>query len=112
MIRKLTVNGMLLATVLPLLLATIVGLVVLWPDGHSARPTSFGPAARLINGTVEADRVVPCKGGASGAANNCRVATVRLTKGPEKGDAVDLELYEGPGQPRLHAGIRWCWAGP
>ena len=104
MIRKLTVNGMLLATVLPLLLATIVGLVVLWPDGRSARPTSFGPVARLINGTVEVDRSVPCKGRASGAASNCRVATVRLTQGPEKGDTVDLELYEGPGQPRLHAG--------
>ncbi len=105
MTRKLTVNGMLLATVLPLLLATVVGLVVLWPEGDSVRrPTSFGPPTRLIDGTVEVDRAVPCKGRESGAASNCRVATVRLTEGPEKGEAVDLELFEGPGQPRLHEG--------
>ena len=104
MTRRLTVNGMLLATVLPLLLATIVGLVVLWPDGHSLRPTSFGPPTRLINGTVEVDRAVACKGRPSGAASNCRVATVRLTQGPEKGTTVDLDLFEGPGQPRLQVG--------
>ena len=63
MIRKLTVNGMLLATVLPLLLATVVGLVVLWPDGDAVqRPTGLGPPTRLIDGTVEVDRAVPCKG--------------------------------------------------
>ncbi len=104
MARKITVNGMLLATVLPLLLATAVGLVVLWPDGGTARPTGFGPPTRLIDGTVEVDRAVPCKGNPSGAASNCRVATVRIAEGPDKGDTVDLELYEGPGQPRLHEG--------
>jgi len=106
MTRRLGVHGTLLAAVLPLLVATLVGLVVLWPDGDVAgRPASFGPPVRLVDGTVEVDRAVPCQGGpGSGAASNCRVATVRLTEGPEKGETVELELYEGPGQPRLHVG--------
>jgi len=103
-IRKLTVNGVLVVTVLPLLVATVVGLIALWPDGNSLRPDSFGPPTRLVNGTVAVDRAVPCQGRPSGAASNCRVATVRLTQGPEKGTTVDLQLYEGPGQPRLHKG--------
>jgi uncharacterized membrane protein len=105
MVRKLTVNAILLMAVLPFLLATLVGLVVLWPDGHAVgRPESFGPPAELVDGTVVADREVPCRGSSSGAASNCRTATVRLTEGPEKGTTVDLDLYEGPGQPRLHTG--------
>lgn len=105
MSRTLTVNRALFVTVLPLLVATLVGLVVLWPDGDAVdRPTSFGPPVQLVDGTVEADRVVPCKGSPLGVASECRVATVRLSEGPEKGETTDLELFEGPGQPRLHDG--------
>ena len=105
MARKPTVNGVLAATVAPLLLATIVGLVVLWPPGDAVhRPTSFGPPTQLIDGTVEAYRQVPCQGSPLGAGGRCRVATVRLTEGPEKGRTTDLDLFEGPGQPPLHTG--------
>ncbi len=105
MARKPTVNGMLLATVLPLLVATLVGLVVLWPPGNAVRrPTNFGPVAQLVDGTVVADQEVPCGGSPLGVASKCRVATVRLTEGPEKGQTTDLDLFEGPGQPRLHTG--------
>ncbi|MEA2932094.1 MAG: hypothetical protein QOI56_879 [Actinomycetota bacterium] len=104
---RMTVDRMLLATVLPLLLATIVGLVLLWPSGHAVeRPASFGPPAELVDGTVTVDRAVPCKGKPLGTASRCRVASVRLGEGPEKGRTVDLDLFEGPGQPRLHVGDR------
>lgn len=105
MTRRISVNAVLLAAVVPLLLATLVGLVVLWPDGDAVqRPGGLGPPVQLVDGTVEDDNSVPCDGGPRGVANNCRVATVRLTEGPEKGSTVDLELFEGPGQPRLQAG--------
>ncbi|MEA2685247.1 MAG: hypothetical protein QOE93_442, partial [Actinomycetota bacterium] len=104
MARKLTVNGLLLAAVLPLLVATIVGLAVLWPEGDVVgRPASLGPRAELVNGTVVEDRQVPCQGSPTGAGK-CRVASVRVTEGPEKGQTFDLDLFEGPGQPRLHSG--------
>ncbi len=103
--RPPTVHGLLLAAVLPLVLATVVGLAVLWPDGDAVRrPTSFGPPAQLVDGTVVADREVPCDGTPQGVANACRVATVRLTEGPEKGRTTDLDLFDGPGQPRLRTG--------
>jgi uncharacterized membrane protein len=102
-----TVNRMLLATVVPLLVATLVGLVVLWPDGDAVeRPAGFGPPAQLVDGTVVVDREVECEGRPFGAESRCRVATVRLAEGPEQGETTDLELFEGPGQPRLHTGDR------
>ena len=107
MFRKLTVDRMLMAVVLPLLVATVVGLVVLWPDGEAVeRPGSFGAPVQLVDGKVEVDRVVPCDGTPFGDDSQCRVATVRLSEGPEEGATTDLELFEGPGQPRLHAGDR------
>ncbi len=102
---KVAIDRVLLLAVLPLLLATVVGLVVLWPDGDAVtRPTSFGPPAQLVDGTVVSDRVVPCESSPFGADSRCRVATVRLTEGPEKGETTDLELFEGPGQPRVRDG--------
>lgn len=100
-----SVNRILLVVVVPLMLATVVGLVVLWPDGDAVtRPRSFGPPVQLLDGTVVADRVVPCESSALGRDSRCRVATVRLTEGPEQGGTTDLELFDGPGQPRLRTG--------
>ncbi|HVF14617.1 MAG TPA: YibE/F family protein [Acidimicrobiales bacterium] len=107
MTRTFAVERLLLTAVVPLLLATVAGLVALWPDGDVVeRPGSFGPPVQLVNGTVTTDRVVPCKGSPIGAGTQCRVATVHLTAGPEKGGTTDLELFEGPGQPRLRPGDR------
>jgi uncharacterized membrane protein len=100
------INRVLLAAVLPLMVATVVGLVVLWPDGAVARPGSFGLQLQLVDGTVVSDRVVPCQGSPLGRDSRCRVATVRLAEGPEKGGTTDLELFDGPGQPRLRTGDR------
>ena len=105
MAAKLTVDRILVAIVLPLFVATLVGLAVLWPDGDAVeRPGSFGPPVQLVDGTVVGDREVTCEGSPFGTGSKCRVATVRLAEGPEKGTTVDLDLFEGPGQPRLHTG--------
>ena len=101
------VSRPLLVAVLPALLATVVGVIVLWPRGDDlTRPDSFGPV-ELVNGTVTADEVVPCQGGVSPElAATCRVATVRLTSGPDRGGDTTLELSEGVGQVRLRVGDR------
>ena len=102
------VSRPLVVAVLPLLLATLVGVVALWPRGEDfSRPDFMGPPVQLVNGTVTADQVVPCQGGISpDLASTCRVATVRLTSGPERGLDTTLELPEGVGQPRLRVGDR------
>ena len=102
------VSRPLLVAVLPALLATVVGVVALWPRADDpVRPDSFGPPAELVNGTVTADRIVPCQGGLPpDLATTCRVATVRLTSGPDRGGDTTLELAEGVGQVRLRVGDR------
>jgi uncharacterized membrane protein len=100
------VSRPLLLAVLPPLLATVVGVVALWPGGDLSRPDYLGPPVQLVDGTVAKDVVVPCQGQAPGLAATCRVATVRLTSGPDRDHDTALELPEGPGQPRLRVGDR------
>jgi len=95
--------------VTPLLVATIVGLVVLWPsDGIRAAP-DLGPPTELVKATVLRDRQVPCQGQASGMGTStavCHRTTVRLTSGPERGGEAEIELVEGPSQPPVDTGDR------
>ena len=98
------VNRMLLAAVVPFVAATIVGLLVLWPDGDLPRPSNLGAPADLETATVRAVREGPCGGGGQGGRSRCQTATIRLTSGPERGRATDLELSVGPGNPSLERG--------
>lgn len=101
------VNRLLALAVLPVLLATIAGLVVLWPDSRN-RSRSV-PAEELIgqpllvDGTVIGDRPLPCEDQPD-AVGGCHQATVRIDGGPDRGITTELELYDGPGQPRVKVG--------
>ncbi len=101
------VNRLLALLVLPLLAATIAGLVLLWPSGTtrsgSLPPEALTDEAELVPATVTVDRAVPCEDQAD-AVGTCRVATVRLEAGPDKGVTTQLELFDGPGQSRVRAG--------
>ncbi len=101
-----SVSRPLFLAVLPPLLATVIGVVALWPREDLSRPDYLGPPVQLVDATVTKDQVVPCTGQAPGLATTCRVATVRLTSGPDRGRDTTLELPEGPGQPRLRVGDR------
>jgi uncharacterized membrane protein len=102
--------------VVPLLLATVLGLVVLWPaDARPPTPDFMGGAAKLADATVvKVDRRA-CGGGdqtgadRSGAdkAPPCQAAKVKLTghaAGAEAGKVVDIEIGEGADSPVLHGG--------
>ena len=98
----------LLAFVLaPALLATVVGLLVLWPSGPLAVPdAALGFDAELVDGTVEAVEVVPCANTDPADGIICQANQVRLTSGPDEGDTVNLEMSESAASVELKAGDR------
>ena len=103
--------------VVPALVATLVGLVWLWPREPAGPTPGFGERAEMVDGVVTGTRRVSCdelagqepgvQPGPEGAMP-CRteVVTVRLTSGPDRGRPTAFELVEGPGQPRLDTGDR------
>jgi uncharacterized membrane protein len=109
------VRRQLTAAVLPLAVATVIGLVVLWPRSDlPSRPSNLGAPVDLETATVTAVREGPCGGSAaitgdtSGvpAPNTCLTADIRVSSGPEKGSATSLEVGVGPGNPPLKRGDR------
>lgn len=86
----------------PFLLATIVGLAVLWPRHGVTNARPLGTPAPLVNATVTATRATRC--GPAGLSR-CQDVTVRVTSGPDRGHAETMpEQVLGPGVPDLHPG--------
>ncbi|MGH9266527.1 MAG: YibE/F family protein, partial [Acidimicrobiales bacterium] len=90
--------------------ATVAGLIVLWPppSGSAAGGTGpdLGTPVDLVDGTVTAAPVVPCRSALPGVDLTCRDVTVRLDSGPEEGQTTTLDVTEGPDQPTLREGDR------
>ena len=92
--------------VVPLLTATALGLVVLWPaDASPPTPDFMGGPATLAEGTVVKVEQHPC-GGSGDQAVLCQMAGVKLTNGagPETGKVVDVEVGQGADSPVLKTG--------
>lgn len=88
----------------PLLLATVVGLIVLWPRGALPAPQSdIGARATLVTGEVAGVRQRPCQGGPQ-VVVECQSARIRITSGPDKATETDLDFSFGPGNPTLKKG--------
>lgn len=89
------------------LLATLVGLVVLWPPPTPRdRTGGLGTPVDLVNATVTAAPVVPCRSALPGVDLVCRDVTARLDSGPETGETTTLDITESPDQPTLRRGDR------
>jgi len=71
-------------------LATLVGVVALWPG--AAEPVSDLAAERRVEAEVIAVVRQPCTGTQPSDGVECRVVTVRITSGPTEGDPATLEL--------------------
>jgi uncharacterized membrane protein len=91
-----TVRRTVVVILLPLILATIVGMVLLWPDGH--RPQIEG--AQRADATIL--NIEECEGTESGEA--CLNATVRIDSGPDQGVDVVIPVPFGEGAPAFEAG--------
>ena len=92
-----SVRLLLAVLILPLVLATVVGLVVLWPDGDLALTA---PGTDVERGTAAVVDVHPCRLEVEG----CRAATVELRSGPGAPATVEALLPYGPGAPEVVAG--------
>ncbi|CAM3859062.1 YibE/F family protein [Nocardioides zeicaulis] len=83
----------------PLVLATLVGLWVLWPTGDLEITT---PGADVQRGTAKVEALVPCARDSDG----CRAAEVELLSGPGAPGTDRAILPYGPGAPQVEVGDR------
>lgn len=90
----------LLAALIPLALATLVGLLVLWPDDVSRHVDTTGlqqvlPGTTTHTGTITATEKVACEGQAGsvpGVESACVKVMVHLDEGPETGRRESFTL--------------------
>ena len=78
--------------------ATVTGIVLLWPGGRTQRPRSFGPTKTLA-ATVE--RVSPA---ACGRRASCRRVAVKLGEGRTKGRVETFTIQGAGGSIALERG--------
>ena len=100
--------ALLAALLVPFALATVAGLVLLWPPATDyPLPPQFqaagGGAVMFAQGTVTGAQAAPCR---ADPAKPCAAVTVRLDTGPDFGTTTRLEYGAGPGAPRLDTGQR------
>ena len=94
-----TVRRTIVVILLPLILATIVGMVLLWPDGDRSRIE----AAQRADATILDIQDCPAPADAeSGEA--CLEATVRIDSGPDQGIDVVIPLPFGEAAPVFQVG--------
>jgi uncharacterized membrane protein len=98
------VRRLLLLALLPFVLATLAGLVLLWPG--EARPAEgLGVAQQTVRGTVVRTDPAPCDEQAE-EPDGCLRAEVRLTSGPDEGDVVPLTVPTGASSIEVKVGSR------
>ena len=101
------IRRLLTLAILPLLLGTVVGLVVLWPRGPGpAIGEGLGVAADLVPATVQAREVVPCADASadSDAGVVCTLLELKITDGIDDGQVIALDFVETPRTPRIELG--------
>ena len=107
-----TVRVAIAALLVPCALATLIGLVLLWPSG--AGPGAPVGAEQPVQGTVTAAQASDCAPGSGDAA--CAGLVIRMSDGPLPGrDLVQIVPVE-PGTPRFAVGdeivLGWSGADP
>ena len=83
----------------PLVLATVVGLALLWPDGDLEIVT---PGADVERGTAEVQSIGACRQDVDG----CQLAQVELLSGPGAPGAAEALLPYGSAAPEVEPGDR------
>jgi len=103
------VRRILVATVVPLSLLTVVAAIVLWP--RDTREPTADPDVPRYHGTVTRVVTEPCppaaetpEGGPGDSTGPCGTVTVTAEQGPDAGRQVEVPLPAGPGAPRVEVG--------
>jgi uncharacterized membrane protein len=87
-----------LALLVPAVILTAVGLVLLWPRDAPRGQSADGPTR--VEGeivSVTPAECPPVPEGAPGGAGPCGTVQVRLTSGPQSGTEVTTDIPAGPG---------------
>ncbi|NES26437.1 YibE/F family protein [Micromonospora terminaliae] len=99
------VRRILVATVLPLFLVTVVAALALWP--RQGPEPADAPALPRYHGTVVRVVTEPCPPtpeAPDGSAGPCGTVTVSAEQGPDAGRQVETPVPAGPGAPRVEVG--------
>ncbi|MFD2763603.1 YibE/F family protein [Micromonospora eburnea] len=103
------VRRILVATVVPLFLVTVVAALVLWPR-DTREPAGSADVPRY-HGTVTRVVTEPCppapetpEGDPGGSTGPCGTVTVAAEQGPDAGRQVEAPVPAGPGAPRVEVG--------
>jgi uncharacterized membrane protein len=89
--------------VVPLVVATLVGLIVLWPRGSGPDLGVFTNQT-LVKGSVVSSLDAPCLGSPEGSPADCHELQVKLHDGPDRGKVVTLESGGAQGGVRVNVG--------
>jgi uncharacterized membrane protein len=95
-----------LAILIPAGLATLVGLIFLWPGGVAKPAQPAGTDQRAYGDVVEVRQQAcpPGQANSNGPAMPCGRAAISITDGPGAGTTVAVDLPQGPGAPTVHQG--------
>ena len=96
------VRRLLLYALAPFVLATLVGLVLLWPDAPPRPREGLGVAQQTVHGTVVSATPTSCD--EQGETDDCLLAEIRLTSGPDEGDVVPLTVPTGTSSIEVRVG--------
>ncbi|MFC4148757.1 YibE/F family protein [Micromonospora mangrovi] len=100
------VRRILVATVVPLFVLTVLAALVLWPR-HTPEPERAADVPRY-HGSVTRVVTEPCpptpEETPGGPAGPCGTVTVRVGQGPDAGRQVETPVPAGPGAPRVEVG--------
>ncbi len=101
------VRVLLAAVLVPVVLATLVGLWLTWPGEQPRRDIDIGFGQRSVQGQVLTTTSAPCTSGAAitaGQANECISLSVLLTSGDSPGVMIQQVLPDEPSTPRFTVG--------
>jgi hypothetical protein len=74
--------------VIPVVIATLVGMLLLWPHGRGPDLSLFSGQQSLVKGTVTGSLTSTCEGSPEGAAMDCQELRIHLADGPDAGTAT------------------------
>lgn len=84
--------------------ATIAGLVLLWPGERVPPIFDVGFDAELVEATVSTVELVPCSGVGDADSVRCELITARVTSGSVRNQTATFELFPSANSPRLERG--------
>ncbi|MDQ3146689.1 MAG: hypothetical protein M3R01_07090, partial [Actinomycetota bacterium] len=103
---RASTTRLLLLLLAPFVVATIVGLIALWPGTSRSGPSrEIGAPDDLVDAEIVELQRGRCQDTPSDTGLRCIRPVVRLLEGPDEGERIELlEQPEGEGSPSLAEG--------